>query len=175
MDKFCFIMRGVPGSGKSSTARRIAQSVDNKYNKEMSFWKMSEGIGRDNLRALYFGNEQEGLRLSVIHSADDYFINDEDVYDFRPERLGVAHSKNFQSFKKSCESRISTVICDNTNLIRKEWKAFAACANNLGYIVSFVEMPLPDPVVAAKRNTHGVPLESIERMIARWEPFNGKF
>lgn len=173
MRKICHIMRGVPGSGKSTAAMRIAETPKDGVTGE--FWDHSEGFGRDQRRAVYYGVEESMDIFSAIHSTDQYFINDEGLYVFNRQHLGMHHTKNFKSFRESCELDIPIVICDNTNLTRKEWKKYAACADNRGYIVVFSEMPLPKAKVAAERNSHGVPLADIERMIRKWEPFNGKF
>jgi len=164
-------MRGIPGSGKSSVARQIAETP---IGTQGVFWHQIGEFGPDQRCALYYGIE-DGDIYSAIHSTDDYFINAEGVCVFNRMALGRVHSKNFKSFRESCELEIPIVICDNTNLVRKEWKKYAACADNRGYAVVFVEMPLPDPKVAAERNSHGVPLADIERMIRKWEPFNGRF
>lgn len=171
MLKICFIMRGVSGSGKSTAAKAIAASPI--LGTECDFWMYDEGKGADRRVVTYYGNKDAGLIQSAIHSTDSYFLNEEGVYVFNQSMIGMHHTKNFKAFRTSCENDIPIVICDNTNLVRKEWKRYAACADNRGYFVAFVELPLPKPEDAAKRNAHSVPQASIEKMIRKWQPFNG--
>lgn len=167
-----YIMRGVPGSGKSTVAKNIA--ITKTDDAGASFLSFIPGKEDSELKGVYYISQGDGKVLSAIHSTDQYFLNDEGVYEFNRANLGKNHSKNYKSFRASCENDIPIVICDNTNLTKKEWKKYASCARNLGYIVSIISMPIPSAGVAAERNTHGVPVKDIKRMISRWESFDGK-
>ena len=127
-----YIMRGIPGSGKSTQARQLAGST------------------------------------GKIHSTDDYFMQD-GKYVFDPNKLGRNHQLNFQAFKADLQLGVSPVIVDNTNARKWEYENYAKAAEDAGYRVEVVQVPHIDPALAAQRNTHGVPEESIRRMIARWE------
>ena len=132
MEKVVYIMRGIPGSGKSTQARRLAGAT------------------------------------GKIHSTDDYFMED-GKYVFDPNKLGRNHQLNFQAFKADLQLGVSPVIVDNTNSRKWEYENYAKAAEDAGYRVEVVQVPHIDPALAAQRNTHGVPEESIRRMIARWE------
>ncbi|MBI3632964.1 MAG: ATP-binding protein [Candidatus Vogelbacteria bacterium] len=140
--KYCYIMQGVPGSGKSTVAKQLA------------------------------GNH--GYR-SAIHSTDEYFMEN-GVYRFDSTKLSENHRKNLEAFKKSLKELpeppfyTAIVVCDNTNIKRKDRQPYIDAAVAEGYIVAIVTMPHPSPEVAAARNKHGVPVEVIKRMIANWEP-----
>lgn len=159
--KYAFIMRGIPGSGKSTVAKQIALSGA-PFDEETS----------------WVGGEQESLRLvsrknhekvyAEIHSADFYFMNDGE-YKFNPKGLGRAHNANYKAFRDSCEAGVSVVICDNTNTQMKEYRKYLDTATHQKYIVSTVVMPHPKVKVAVDRNTHGVPKEAIEKMISRFQ------
>ena len=103
-----------------------------------------------------------------IHSTDDYFMKD-GVYNFDPRLLGRNHMRNFSAFQNSLNQGIPIVICDNTNSRHWEYEKYVEAARNHGYEVEIVQMPHPDPVVAAKRNAHGVPETTIRRLLVRWE------
>lgn len=131
-DKCVYIMRGIPGSGKSTRARELA--------------------GSD----------------GVVHSTDDFFVVDGE-YVFDASKLAWNHHQNYCEFVDSLRQKIPVVVVDNTNSTLWEWQKYAASAVRFGYGVKVVEMPHIDPVLAAQRNTHGVPEESIRRMLKRWD------
>lgn len=158
--RVAFIMGGVPGSGKSTAARAIAQSQTDVPGE---FWT------EDNVT--YYGVRYIDGRVDIkaaIHSTDEYFMRD-GVYRFNPKLLGKNHNANYKAFRTSLTDGIPIVICDNTNTQRKEWGKYAREAEQQGYIVVHATLPHPHPDVAAKRNTHGVPKDAIERMISRWQ------
>jgi len=161
--KVAFIIGGVPGSGKSTTARAIAQS---NADKSGEFWTQN-GVVYYGVRGL--PDVGEDLILAAIHSTDEYFMKDGE-YKYNPKQLGIFHNANYKAFRKSLMDEIPIVICDNTNTTRKEWGSYAREAEQQGYIVAHVIMPHPNPEIAAKRNSHGVPIDVIKKMISRWNP-----
>ncbi len=67
---------------------------------------------------------------------------------------------------------ITHVIIDNTNTQAWEAKPYCQLAQDFGYTVQFVTADTPwefDAEECAKRNTHGVPLDAIKGMIARFQ------
>lgn len=136
-----YIMRGLPGSGKSFLAKLIAEA--------------------------YSDNDV------AICSADHYFINKETgVYEFNCEKLWQAHQYCQYKFSSAIASKKKCVIIDNTNVTKKEVNYYKHKGEAAGYTVVTV-LPTTswawniDELVA--RNQHGVPRESIERMMERWE------
>ncbi len=109
------------------------------------------------------------IGIAIIHSTDDYFYVD-GQYRFDPTRLAQYHNLNFQAFCQSLSEGIPIVVCDNTNVQEWQYRRYVEAAQEAGYRVVFLVMPHPDPVVAAKRNKHNVPLRVIEEMIKKWEP-----
>jgi tRNA uridine 5-carbamoylmethylation protein Kti12 len=137
--KTAFIMRGIPGSGKSTTVRELIRGYDN-------------------------------LALSVaVHSTDDLCMVDGE-YKFDIELAGARHAQNLENFCDSVADGVPCVICDNTNVKTAQYQAYVDAAELMGYMVVIVELVHPKPGVAYERNSHGVPLEVIERMISDWEP-----
>jgi len=133
--KKAYIMRGVPGSGKSTRAKEIASAYSN----------------------------------SAIHSTDDLFAVGGE-YRFDPSKLGEYHAENLRRFVGSLKSDVECVILDNTNSQLWEYDRYIRAAELHGYIVEIVRMPMVPAEVSFYLNTHGVPLASIQAMIARWEP-----
>ena len=151
--KICCIMRGIPGSFKTTFAKIIASR---------------NGTLEENLvdNVFYYNNPETKEILSVRHSTDQYFmINGE--YKFNPSLLGKFHGMNYKAFRNSCEDGIPLVICDNTNIITKNYKKYIDTAKHQGYIISTCMMDIPTLTEAAERNTHDVPKEAIHKMRQR--------
>lgn len=127
------IMRGVPGSGKSTKAATLG-----------------------------------GLVLTT----DDFFMEN-GKYVFDGKKISQAHAWNQGRCEGAMMSGVEHVIIDNTNTQAWEAKPYCLLAERFGYQVNFVTADTPwalDAEECAKRNSHGVPLESIKTMLARFEP-----
>jgi predicted kinase len=151
MNKYAFIMRGIPGSGKSTVANNLGQGL---YPGQFNSTDPADG---------------EWVPDYVIHSTDDLCMVDGE-YQFDIELAGERHAQNLQNFKDSLDSGIPCVICDNTNVKFSQYSPYVRAAEAAGYRVVLVEMPHPAPVLAASRNSHGVPIETINQMVLDWEP-----
>jgi len=140
-DQELIVMRGVPGSGKSTKAKSL----------------VSKG---------------------KVHSTDDIIasIGDYDEFfakmiknkDFSP--LSKVHMKNLENAVESMKNGVTPIIIDNTNIKPSESKAYVVAALKLGFDnnnIKFIDIGTGglDAEGLAKRNTHGVPLEKIKRMI----------
>jgi len=137
--KIAYIMRGIPGSGKSTMAEYLVQGFENS-------------------------------RLSWrIHSTDALSYVD-GRYDFDPSLLSQRHKQNLVNFRNSVANGVPCVICDNTNVMKREFRPYVVAAQVFGYRIVFVELPHIPARLAARRTEHGVPVEVIESMIKRWEP-----
>ena len=108
----------------------------------------------------------------VIYSTDDFFMEGGE-YKFDPKKIVENHMKNQARAKAACESGISPIVIDNTNVQKWETRPYVQMAKDNGYQVKFMESNTPwarDPEELAKRNLHGVPLEGIKNMLTRYEP-----
>lgn len=111
---------------------------------------------------------------AVVFSTDDFFMQDGD-YRFDPSKLGEYHAANQRRAKDAFAAGVRVVIIDNTNLQAWEAKEYVVFGFVYGYAPFVLEAGTPwakDAEECARRNTHGVPKEAIERMLARWEDFN---
>jgi predicted kinase len=127
------IMRGLPGSGKSTKARQLAD---------------------DN---------------TVICSADDHFMVDGE-YVFNPDQIGAAHQACQDKARKALMDG-KDVIIDNTNTQKWEMQPYldmAAFFKVTLEVVNIFDGGCSDEELV-ERNSHGVPIEAIRRMRARWE------
>ena len=158
MRKRLYIFRGLPGMGKSTVAALIAMS-----------------------------HRGQGLAVAVL-SADTNLINEKGEYEWSRERLSAAHAKvrrDFHNFiSHSCGksllgndcrdmlplSHCDVLIIDNTNTTKKEYQHYKDEAIQNGWDVFEITVGDLNVQEAAKRNQHNVPIETLERMKARWEP-----
>lgn len=144
-DQVLVVMRGIPGSGKSTKAKQLV------------------------------GNGIIHSTDDLIESKGDYrefFANMVSNGNFAP--LGQMHNLNFKNAVKSMQSGISPVIIDNTNIRPNEPKNYIEAALNMGYDdknIKFVEIGTGglSAEELANRNTHGVPLDKIKSMIQAYE------
>ena len=106
----------------------------------------------------------------IIHSTDSYFYDSNGDYQFDPSLLRENHQKNYTAFCDSLETH-DVVIVDNTNTQEWEYEGYVRKAEASSYQVVYVVLKpsLRDAQVYADRNTHGVPLDAIQRQIARFE------
>ena len=141
-DQVLIVMRGVPGSGKSTKAKEL----------------VGEGVIHST--------------DTVIESQGDYnkfFQLMVESKDFTP--LSRAHSTNLKNVVASLKEGVSPVILDNTNIKQNEPKAAVKAALELGladHNIKFVDVGTAGLTAEqlAGRNTHGVPLEKIQSMVA---------
>lgn len=150
--RYLLVLRGMPGGGKSYHANRVIQ----KYH------GLIKGLS------------------SVVHSADKYFLRPDGIYSFDPKLLPNAHKWCFGEVEKDMgeltddlsHGDIDLIILDNTNTQKWEYKNYIELAKQYGYIVKEKIVGSQDPKDAdlyAKRNKHGVPKETILKMMARFE------
>lgn len=136
------IMRGIPGSGKSTKAKSL--------------------VGQGKIHSTD----------DVIEAGGDYnefFAKMIANKDFNP--LSQAHSTNLKNAIQSMSAGVTPVIVDNTNIKQNEPKAYVMAALEMGYAdnnIKFVDIGTAglEAEELAKRNAHGVPLEKIKAMIA---------
>lgn len=109
------------------------------------------------------------VKEGVIHSTDDLIEAAGDYNDFKS--LSRMHSQNLKNFVQSINEGISPVIVDNTNIKKSDAKAYIKKALELGISennIKIVDIGTGglDAKTLSERNTHGVPFDKIEKMIA---------
>lgn len=136
------ILRGLPGSGKTTVAEEIRYGEDLPY------------------------------AFVTIRSTDSKFLDADGNYKFDPKKLGEYHLLNQREVQEDMISGAEVIIVDNTNTRRWEMKPYIDLAIQHGYTVEEKIVGKFDSesiAIYAQRNTHGVPLEAIQRMAARFE------
>ena len=131
------IMRGLPGSGKSTFV-------------------------------------EENFEDAYVCSADKFFIDNKGNYNFDVRRLSEAHQWCMEEFIDALFEKEELVVVDNTNMCNWEYTNYEVLAEHLGYNVRIIVMAagLHDETTVttlAKRNSHGVDAETIERMKGRYQ------
>ena len=138
-----FVMRGLPGSGKST----LVNAIKSVYAKDAA------------------GD-------FTICSADDFFMIN-GTYHFDTSRLSDAHEDCQRRMKEAVISRVRTIVIDNTNIMYWEMKPYINTANPEGYIVILAEPKTPwrvNPEILAQKNTHGVPKEVLHKKVKTYNP-----
>jgi predicted kinase len=142
------IMRGLPGSGKTTVAKYI-------------------------LSATVYGPFGDNDEKRHHFSTDNYFDTLQIGYVFDPARLAENHKKNQEAFEEACRIGTKLIICDNTNLKRKYMQPYFDAALKYGYSITELLVGNPkDPEhikICAARNIHKVPLEHIQKMAEGFE------
>lgn len=136
--KKVFILRGLPGSGKSHW---IAEHR-----------KQFATIGTIVVSADFYHMEQCGL---------------ESKYVFKKEKAREAHNKALLGFVMSLQHKTPVIYVDNTNISPWEISPFYRLAEVYGYEAEIVIMDVHVDVAKA-RQTHGVPNETYDEMEQRW-------
>lgn len=139
--KRMIVMRGLPGSGKSTRAREIVKRL-----------------------------ADLGLRTSVRSTDDQFMVNGE--YRFDPKRIVEAHAVNQKLAAGDMAEGVNVVVIDNTNIQKWEFANYLTFADAHGYEVRYEtvgEFTEEAARACAARNTHGVPVDAVIKMAARFE------
>lgn len=139
---YLLILRGLPGSGKSTYAKKFAEKFSKLY----------------------------GFNV-VKCSADDYFTDSDGNYNFDASKLGAAHGFCKSKAEQAMRSGTKLVIIDNTNTTNKEMKPYLEMAKRYDYRVHqkvIGGQSEEDISLYHSRNIHGVPYFAISRMAKRF-------
>jgi len=105
-----------------------------------------------------------------IAAADDFFVGEDGEYCYVGEKIGAAHLLCKGRVFHWMVRREPLIVVHNTFSMNWEMKDYFELAEEYGYEVHVVESQSGLSVEElAERNVHGVPVEAIARMKARWE------
>lgn len=141
-DQELIVMRGIPGAGKSTRAKQL--------------------VGKGEIHSTD----------ALIEASGDYRAFFEKIVESKNYMaLGWKHKKNLKNATQAVADGVSPVIIDNTNIKHADAKAYVVMALEAGLAdenIKFEDVGTAglDAVVLAGRNTHGVPLDKIESMMA---------
>jgi predicted kinase len=158
------VMRGIPGGGKSTKAKTLVgqgviHSTDDLIEKS--------GDYNEFFAKMIATQAAEEVKRQEAKKAGKVYVSN--VNAFAP--LSKMHAQNVKDAIASLKAGKSPVIIDNTNIKLNEPKAIVVAALEMGLAdnnIKFVDIGTAGLEAAdlAKRNSHGVPLEKIEQMIA---------
>jgi len=151
------MMRGLPGSGKSTTAEKLKEIHLPVYRRvdifsTDDFWGKPYNFVPAKIREAHLWNQNRALMAMIEQQAACY--------------RGVGVLPGYSLDTPAC------IIIDNTNVGAYELRPYIKPAYMLGYEIEIMEPQTPwafDVEECAKRNTHGVPLASILGMLNRWD------
>jgi predicted kinase len=112
-DKILYLLRGVPGSGKSTFSKTILA-----------------GSGID--------TSDDTIVKQHVLSTDDFFIGEDGKYNFNPKKLGFNHQQNQERAEKQMRIGVTPLFIDNTNIAAWEMKPYVVLADRYGYKVIVV-------------------------------------
>lgn len=144
------LVRGIPGAGKTT----FVKNFTNLFYKDPNF---------------------SGDESICDFSADQYMVNSEGQYQFRPESLKDCHRACFNRFGQELfgeyqgqTSLLDVMMIHNTFTRLWEMSPYVSCCTNLRRRMIVVRCE------GNFDNIHGVPPEKVEEMRARMEPFEGE-
>ncbi len=112
-DKILYLLRGVPGSGKSTFSKTILA-----------------GLGID--------TTNDTIVKQHVLSTDDFFIGEDGKYNFDPKKLSFNHQQNQNRAKNQMRIGVTPLFIDNTNISAWEMKPYVDLADRFGYQVIVV-------------------------------------
>jgi predicted kinase len=110
-NKRFLILRGCPGSGKSSIAKMLEQSI-------------------------LLSNSGETVS---IRSTDDLFLEN-GVYKFDQTKLGGKHQHNIYLTERDCQAGVDVIIIDNTNIKARDAKSYINLAKKYQYSITLIHV-----------------------------------
>ena len=143
MAKICYILRGLPGTGKSMLAKNLRDSHIHARVFSTDRFFMVDGEYQFDPTKLGEYHAQN------LHQATYFMEGCSSVYDYSD----------------------ALCIIDNTNTQHWEYEKYVEAAKENGFMVQIISIDWKqeDIPLYAERNSHGVPEEAIQRMADRWE------
>lgn len=110
--------------------------------------------------------------VDAIIEADNFLIDEDGEYRFTPERCGEAHISAIDALNEMLSTGSNNVVVSNTFSRKWEFDNYALVIPSRDVytvvIIDLFDAGLTDEELAA-RCVHGVPVEKIAVMRARWE------
>lgn len=138
--KTLIIMRGLPGSGKST----LISKLEEQYNMKATICSADY---------FWYGDRE--------HTPENY--------QFDLSKIGSAHKWCQSNAKKAMERGDQLIIIDNTNLTLKEYKVYALTGAENGYTIIAHSIVGCTAEQSCNSNVHNVPMEACVKMKKRYD------
>ena len=122
-------------------------------------------------KSQFIENMTVDILTKVVCSADDYFMV-QGKYCFDAKALPQAHQQCKEHAERAMKQGMCLVVIDNTCSRRWEIEPYLTLAQQYGYDITEVTVGRLTPEVIGsyfRRNNHGVPEETIRKMVEQWE------
>ncbi|CAN1753757.1 YLP motif-containing protein 1 [Linum perenne] len=177
-DYIVIILRGLPGSGKSYSAKMIRDI------------EVEGGGDAPRIHSMddYFMTEVEKVEESDVSKSSSIARNKKPTvktvmeYCYEPEMEEVYRESMLKAFKKTLEEGTFRLVIgkmvpfdpppislDDRNLRVADFAQFWAIAKRSGYEVYISEAAYKDPAGCTARNVHGFTLDDVRKMAGQWE------
>lgn len=150
-DSDLYIVRGCPGFGKSTYAKKLLELL-------VPGWEDFEQNP---------GSYKESISVG-FHFEADMFFEKNGLYQFDISKLHQAHEWCLNSTKKALLSNNSTVVVSNTFTTMKEMRPYVDFSKKYDISLTVYRM------THEYGSIHNVPPETIEKMKARFQDFEGE-
>lgn len=133
-------------------------------NKKLIILRGLPGSGKSRIAKRLVGN-------GVIHSTDNY-LSKKGKYEFDHDNIARYHRFNLIDSIRSMKKGISPIIIDNTNIMAFHCMNYVEQGKIYGYEIEVIEADTPwvfDVEELVKRNSHGVPRDTIIDMLQKYE------
>lgn len=176
-DRVFVVLRGLPGAGKSTTARNMLEKL---------------GGGSDNH---IFSTDNFFIPFTrELRSSGEYVSPEDESSEYKDnwdgENISKAHRENLDAFRRAVDNGVTPLILDNQNIRARDFKSYIEYADKNGYEVKIKEPDsewwkdnvhfLRDKSKFSKeleefakllhdKTLHNVPLHTIKKNIERWQ------
>jgi len=188
-DRVVIIMRGLSGSGKSHTAKKMLERYGGGDPADHIF-STDDWFIQD---LLTDRRRREKLGVSIDQESEKEIELATYRQNWTPEKLGAAHGWNFDRFKAAIDQWATPIVVDNQNVQAFHMKNYVEYAEKAGYRV-IIKEPESDwwrdnrhllaanpphqrdndkldkfAEFLASNNAHGVPKDVIFRNLQKWQ------
>ena len=139
MSKTLYIIRGLPGSGKSTLGAKLATTT-RMYNSFTNSWTTTHS-----------------------YAADDWFTDKEGNYNFKPDELTEAHEDCQARVHAAMMGQVGSISVCNTFTQFWEAEPYVKLCEQYGYTPVVLECQ------SQFNNVHDCPEEKITEMADRWD------